>query len=185
MDAQTLKPSRRSFLKMGAIGVAVIVGGGYVATRLTDGTATPILPEAQNLTAPMQQMLAKVFDSVLHGMYPEGREDELTAKTLGALDYGISGLPPHIQKELTGLLGLLTLAPARFALIGRWGGWQNASREDVTDLLNKLKSSNKDLHRLVFITLHDLATSSFYGLEDSWEFVGYDGPLVTGPGEEV
>ena len=185
MHAQALQPSRRSFLKLGAIGLAAVVGGGYIAARITDGSADPLLPQAANLSAEVQQMLYRVFDGVLHGMLPQGREQELLTKTVGALDYGISGLPPHIQKELTGLLSLLAFAPVRFALIGRWSGWPNATREDVTALMNDLKGSDKDLQRLIYITLHDLATSSFYGLEESWELVGYPGPLVTGPGEEV
>lgn len=185
MHAQALQPSRRSFLKLGVAGLVAVVGGGYIAARITDGSAEPLLPQAANLSAEVQQMLYRVFDGVLYGMLPEGREEELLAKTVGALDYGISGLPPHIQKELTGLLSLLTFAPARLALIGRWGGWKNASRDDVTALMGNLKASDKELHRLIYITLHDLATSSFYGLEESWELVGYPGPLVTGPGEEV
>lgn len=185
MHATMLRPNRRSFLKMGGLGLVAIVGGGYVAARITDGTAEPLLESANNLTAPMQQMLHKVFDAVLHGMLPEGMEEPLLVGSIGALDAGISGLPPAVQKELTGLLGLLTFAPARFALAGRWGGWKNASREDVSEWLTSLQHSSTDLKRLIYITMHDLATSSFYAIPDTWALIGYDGPLLEGPGEEV
>lgn len=185
MHAAALNTNRRSFLKMGAVGVAVIAGGGYLATRLTDGSADPILEAATNLTAPMQQMLYRIYDGVLHGMLPEGREHELLTKTLAVTDAGISGLQPHLQKELTGLFGLMTVAPARKALTGRWGGWQNASRDDVLAWLADLRVSDNQTRRLIYITLHDLATANVYALEESWELVGYHGPLFVGPGEEV
>ncbi len=185
MHATMMKSNRRSFLKMGGIGLVAIVGGGYVAARLTDGSAEPILENAVNLTAEAQQMLHRVFDAVLHSMLPEGMEEPLLVGAIGALDAGISGLPPQVQKELGGLLKMLTFAPTRLALSGRWGGWENATREEVSDWLIALQGSSGNLKRLIYITMHDLATSSFYAIPGTWALVGYDGPLLEGPGEEV
>ncbi|MFV0301173.1 MAG: hypothetical protein ACK5IP_09900 [Paracoccus sp. (in: a-proteobacteria)] len=185
MHAQALAPCRRSFLKLGAIGTAALIGGGWVAARLTDGSAAPVLADAANLTPAVQQMLWRSFDATLHGIIPEGREQELLTRSLAVLDQGMSGMAPHMRKELTSVLSLLAFAPARLALTGRWSGWQDASRDEVAQYLTGLRDSDTALRRLVFVTLHDLATSSFYALEESWPLVGYDGPWFTGPGQEV
>ena len=185
MHATLLTPSRRSFLKMGGLGLAAIIGGGYVAARLTDGTAEPLLEKSVNLTPSVQQMLYRVFDSVLHGMLPAGEEQRLLVTTVAILDQGVSGLPLAVQEELKGLLQMLTFAPTRFALAGKWGGWANASREDVSNLMVSLQNSSIGLRRLIYITMHDLATSSFYANPQTWAPIGYGGPLLEGPGEEV
>ena len=185
MNGSVLKTNRRSFLKLSGLGLAAVIGGGYVAARLTDGTATALLPQASNLTPASQQMLVKVFDAVLADMLPKGNEQAYLVTALTTLDKSISGLPPALSKELLGLLDMLTFAPTRFALAGRWSGWKNASRSDVATWLQALQNSSIELRRLVYITLHDLSTSSFYANPKTWALIGYNGPKLHGPGPEV
>lgn len=52
-------------------------------------------------------------------------------------------------------------------------------------LLNDLRASSVELRRLVYVTLHDLATASYYALPQTWAAIGYRGPLVPGPGVDV
>ncbi len=185
MNVSVLKTSRRSFLKMSGIGLVTVVGGGYVAARLTDGTAKPLVPNAIYLTAASQQMLHKIFDAVLANMLPPNQQQALLITAIATLDNAISSLPPSIQKELIALLNMLTFAPTRFALAGRWSGWHSASRQDVSTWLTTLQHSSINLRRIVFITLHDLATSSFYANPKTWALIGYNGPKLHGPGPEV
>ena len=185
MDTTPLNLRRRSFLKLSGLGLFSLVGGGYIAARLTDGTAKALLPKATNLSPASQQMLLKIFDAILWDMMPKEQDPLLLTSAIATLDKGISALPPAIQKELIGLLDMLTFAPSRFALAGRWSGWENASRNEVSAWLIALQTSSFELRRLIYITMHDISTSSFYANPQTWSLVGYNGPLLHGPGPEV
>jgi len=104
---------------------------------------------------------------------------------LTRLDQGIASLPPHTQAELRDLLGMLTLAPGRALLTGRWSGWADASVAEVQVWLLDLRGSSLQLRRLIFLTLHDLVTSSYYALPQAWDAIGYRGPIAPGPGVDV
>lgn len=178
---------RRSLLKLGLIGTALLAAGGFVATRLTDGSPSARLAQAVHLDAGMQSMLARVFEGVLDGMLPTDpaqRQAQLDA-TLSGLDKAIGNLPLHVQSELKDLLGVLTLAPTRFVLAGRWSGWEAATVKDVQAMLTGLRTSAVELRRLIYVTLRDLAAASYYAMPETWSAIGYRGPLVPGPGEEV
>lgn len=178
---------RRSFLKLGLIGTAVLAGGGFVAARLTDGSPAPLFANGVILQPASQQMLYRVFEAVLDGMLPPPgpQRTALLVKSVAGLDGGIQMMPPHLQAEVKDLLGLLTFAPARFALTGRWSGWASASVADTQAFLMSLRNSSVELKRLVYMTLHDLATSSYYSNPETWPSIGYPGPLVNSPGVEV
>jgi len=177
--------TRRGFLKLSGIGLAALLGGGYVAAGLTDGSPAPLLDDAASLSPPAQQMLYAVCDAVLSDMMPKGQEHALLTGTLARIDAGLSALPPALLKEVQSLLSLLTFAPSRLAVSGRWGGWESAGRGEVAAWLNDLRGSRFGLRRLIFITLHDLATSGFYAQPETWPLVGYTGPLLHGPGAEI
>ena len=178
---------RRSLLKLGLIGSALLAGGGYLATRLTDGTPIGRLPQARHLDAAAQTLLAKVFEAVLDAMLPaDARQREaLVTAAVGGLDQGLGRMPLHIQRELKDLLGLLALAPARALLTGRWRGWAAATVPETQALLTGLRTSSVELRRLVYVTVHDLATASYYALPQTWAAIGYRGPIAPGPGVDV
>lgn len=178
---------RRSLLKLGLIGAALLATGGFVATRLADGSPSARLAKAIHLGASMQLMLARVFEAVLNDVLPADpaqRQAQLDA-AVGGLDKGIGNLPLHVQSELKDLLGILTLAPTRFVLAGRWSGWEAATVKDVQAMLTGLRTSSIELRRLIYVTLRDLAAASYYAMPQTWSAMGYRGPLVPGPGEEV
>lgn len=180
-------PRRRSLLKLGLLGSAALAVGGYIATRLTDGSPQARLPQAANLSPASQVLWLKVIEAVLDGMLPAEAAQRQAAldATLAGLDQGIGRLVPHTQAELKDLLGMLSLAPGRAVLTGRWGSWAAASVPEVQAWLTGLRGSSMQLRRLIFLTLHDLATSSYYALPQSWPGIGYRGPIAPGPGIEV
>ncbi|MFV0681247.1 hypothetical protein [Ottowia sp.] len=182
-----LERSRRSFLKTGAVSLALIGAGGWVASHFTDKGAAVVYPDAKLLGAQAQTMLAKLADAVLDGALPteaEARQAEIV-RVVATADASLQALPPHIQKETQDLLVMLGVAPTRALLIGQWSGWANASREQVGQTFSSLRNSSVDLRRAVYMGLRDLVASCYYASPTTWESVGYPGPLLHGPGVEV
>ena len=179
--------SRRSFLKVGAATIVVIGAGGWLASHFTDKGARAVLDKAGQLDAQAQAMLAKLADAVLDGALPTDPTQRSAAivKVVASADRAIAELPPSIQKETQDLFAMLGMAPTRALLIGQWTGWADASREDVSHMLTGLRTSSVSLRRAVYMGLRDLVASSYYSSPDTWEQVGYPGPILHGPGAEV
>ncbi len=179
--------SRRSFLKVGAATIVVIGAGGWFASYLADKGARAVLDKPAQLDAKAQAMLAKLADAVLDGALPADAAPRAQAivKVVAAADKTIAELPLAIQKETQELFALLGAAPTRALLIGQWAGWADASREDVSHMLTGLRTSSIGLRRAVYMGLRDLVAGSYYGSPDTWEQVGYPGPILHGPGAEV
>lgn len=179
--------SRRSFLKVGAVAVVAIGAGGWLASHFTDKGARAVLDKAGPLDAQAQAMVAKLADAVLDGMLPTGPAQRSAAivKVVASADKAVAGLPPAILKETQDLFAMLGAAPTRALLIGQWTGWADASREDVGRMLTGLRTSSIGLRRAVYMGLRDLVASSYYASADTWEQVGYPGPILHGPGAEV
>lgn len=171
--------SRRRFLKYGVFGTALLAGGGYAATRMTDAGIVPRIPVLNHLDAGGQSVFGAVSDVVLDGMLPEGGTERRAAidDVLVGIDGLLNDLPESSRKEVKDLLGLLAMAPTRFILGGRWGNWDAASRDQVRSYLDGLASSRAALKRTAFVVLRDMPTSAFYGSRRSWELIGYDGPM--------
>lgn len=178
---------RRNLLTLGLAGTAALAAGAYLASRWTDGQPVARIRDARLLSASAQLMLARVTEAVLDGILPENRgtRDQAIDRTLAELEAGLAAMPSHVVQQLQDVFSLLGAAPSRVLVIGRWGGWANASTQEVQALLHNLRHSALGLRRLVYATLHDLCTGSFYAQADNWHLIGYPGPLVPGPGEEV
>jgi hypothetical protein len=187
--SETNSPSRprRSFLKLGAVALAVIGAGGWFASYLTDKGARAVLDGSAKLDEQSQTMLAKLADAILDGALPSeaAPRAKAIAKVVGAADQAIGTLPPHMVKEVHDLFAMLGAAPTRALLIGQWTGWADATREDVGHMLTGLRHSSVELRRVVYISLRDMVAGSYYSSPDTWEQVGYPGPMIRGPGAEV
>ncbi len=182
-----LERSRRSFLKVGVATLAVIGVGGWFASHLTDKGARALLAKSGYLTAQAQAMLARLADTMLDGALPDeaGQRALAIEKVLVTADQAIAVLPPSMQKETQDLFAILGAAPTRALLIGQWTGWADASREDVGRMLTGLRHSSVGLRRVVYMSLRDMVAGSFYSSPDTWEQVGYPGPMIRGPGAEI
>ncbi|MEL6317822.1 MAG: hypothetical protein AAFR16_09325 [Pseudomonadota bacterium] len=73
---------------------------------------------------------------------------------------------------------MLTFAPARFALIGRWSGWAQPERAEVAALLEGLRTSGFAVRRQIYMGVRDLVMSAYYADRAAWAEIGYPGPLV-------
>jgi hypothetical protein len=181
------QPTRRSFLKLGAVTVAVLGVGGWFASYLTDKGARAVLGKAVYLDAQSQTMIAKLADALLDGILPvdAGARAQAIMRVVMTVDQALATLPPPVQKETQDLFTVLGLAPARALLLGQWTGWAQVSRADVVATFERLRSSSIGLRRVIFMGLRDLVVSCFYASPDIWALVGYPGPLVRGPGVDV
>lgn len=181
------RPRRRSFLKIGAVAVAAIGVGGWFASYLTDKNARAVLGAGAKLDAQAQTMLAKLADAVLDGALPKdaGQRAQAIAKVVDTADKAVAGLPPNLFKEVQDLFAMLGAAPTRALLIGQWTGWADASRQDVSNMLTGLRQSSVELRRVVYMSLRDMVTGSYYANSGTWEQIGYPGPMINGPGPEV
>ena len=178
---------RRSFLKVGALAVAAIGLGGWFASYLADRHARAVLGAGATLGAQAQTMLAKLADAVLDGALPSdaAQRAKAIATVVDTADKAVAGLPLYLQKEVQDLFALLGAAPTRALLIGQWTGWADATREDVGSMLTGLRQSSVALRRVVYMSLRDMVTGSYYANPGTWEQIGYPGPMINGPGPEV
>ena len=178
---------RRSFLKIGALTVAAIGLGGWFASYLADRNARAVLGAGATLGAQAQTMLAKLADAVLDGALPSdaAQRAKAIATVVDTADKAVAGLPLYLQKEVQELFSMLGAAPTRALLIGQWSGWADATREDVASMLTGLRQSSVALRRVVYMSLRDMVTGSYYADTGTWEQIGYPGPMINGPGPEV
>lgn len=172
--------SRRRVLKYGIGGAVLLAGGGYVATRLTDGGITPSVGGLAHLNAGAQSVFRAISDAVLDGQLPEEPAARKAAidDVLRGIDVSLAALPAASRKEIVDLLGLVAVAPTRFLLGGRWRSWETASRANVTTYLDGLRSSSMVLKRTAYLVLRDLPVTAFYSDRRNWALIGYGGPLV-------
>ncbi|MCH9826561.1 MAG: hypothetical protein K0U79_02315 [Gammaproteobacteria bacterium] len=171
--------SRRSVLIGGGMGVALFAAGGWVATRLTDGTAQPLF-DGKRLDAAQQQMLARVADAVFETLLPTdaARRGETLHWIVENVDQAIDGMPQALREETLQLLAMLGAAPTRWLLIGQWQSWSAVERAALQSRLLALRGSGYALKRTVFIALHDLVCTGYYGDRRSWAAIGYPGPVI-------
>jgi hypothetical protein len=160
---------RRTLLKVGIAGSAVLAAGG-VAWRLR----APPDANAWRTSAPA--VLRGVMPALLAGALPT--EPAARAQALeAALDRTlttIDGLPPSTRGELAELFGLLLSAP------GRWlagvDDWASVSPETAAAFLQRWRTHSFDLFQVGYHALHDLVLGPYYAEPTTWARIGYPGP---------
>jgi hypothetical protein len=163
---------RRTFLKLGiASAVLLAVAGGAVALMqpgLVDGKTT----------AATRLVLTQVAQGMLAGTLPTDAParqrilDGMMART----DTFISGLPPHVQAELSQLFGLLATAAGRRGIVGLSATWETATPADLVTALHAMRTSGMDLRIQAYQGLHDLVCVPYFAGTESWSLLGYPGP---------
>lgn len=167
---------RRSFLAVGA-GTAVVlaVAGGLVAT-VQPGMA------AGRLSAPGQAVLRAVTLAVLGDLLPP--QADARARALDAqaarLDATVAAFAPHVQRELSDVLALLSTAPGRWALAGLATGWSQATPAQVQAALAGLRGSTLTVRLQIYHALRDLTCAAFFADPRHGAVIGYPGPRPLG-----
>ena len=174
--------SRRTFLKTGIVGGAVLATGGLLTRGTFWGNGAQLgsfdgVP-FRFLTRKDQQLMRAVVPVVLTGAI-QGDPAQLRARAesvIAGVDRAIAGLQPAVQKELRQLFNLLNLAPFRMACAGVWSPWEDATPTAVDGFLNRWQNSSVSLFRSAYDAIQQLTCACWYGNPHSWTAIGYPGP---------
>ncbi len=94
------------------------------------------------------------------------------------VDVLLQNLPPHVQAELSQLLGLLCTAPGRLGLAGLVPAWADASEAQVQAALEGMRQSGLALRQQAYLGLHEIVGGAYFSDESTWASVGYPGPSI-------
>lgn len=160
--------NRRTFLKAGLAGSAVLAAGGLVAWLA-----------GRDAARDREEVLAALIPVLLEGALPEeaGERARALARCSEAVDTAIAGLSPAAQQEAAQLFALLAIGPSRALATGITVGWERASPQAVRAFLQRWRLHDWALYRSGYHALHDLVLGAWYADEASWPAIGYGGPL--------
>ncbi len=165
---------RRSLLKLG-LASAVMLG-------LAGGLAVLMQPGLQNgrLTPAGRQLFASVGRAMLQGTLPAdpGANATAIAGLVDRIDALVSALPPHVQAELSQLVGLLCTVAGRRGLTGLDTDWADASAAQVQAALEAMRHSSLSLRQQTYQALHELTGGAYFSESSTWFVVGYPGPVT-------
>jgi hypothetical protein len=162
---------RRTLLKVGLIGSAMLAAAGGAAYFLKAGSRDAATSDETRV------VLRGVMPALLAGALPI----DPSARAL-ALEGGlqrtlatIAALPLPTRIELGELFTLLASAPGRWlAGVDRW---EDAGAEQVSAFLQRWRTHSFDLFQVGYHALHDLVLGPYYAEPATWEAIGYPGPI--------
>lgn len=173
-----LDPRRRTFLKAGIAGSALLLAGRWLpAANAGAESAAEDFPFAY-LTPADVVVLGRIVPVMLEGALPEDAAQRATAidEITSGIDAVIGHQPLPVRREISDLFGLLTKGVTRALVAGVWTSWEKASDEDVREFLTGWRDSRFNLLHSAYRGLHDLVVGSWYGNPRSWARIGYGGP---------
>ncbi len=182
---------RRTFIKTGVIGGAVLAAAGLAThDALWGGGVAKRTPEGKPLlflTQKDYQILAAIAGVILLDALPQEPANQKKAidDTLTELDKALAGLQAPAQKELRELFGLLKIPPARWAAARVFPSWEKADPQTINAFLERWRKSRTALFRTAYLGLHQLIMGSWYGQSQSWPAIGYGGPPLNKIPSEV
>lgn len=158
---------RRTFLKLGLVGGALLAAAGGVSWLVVRDTA-----------ADRREVLAGVVPAILDGALPADAAQRAPAigQAAAAVQAAIAALSPAAQDELAQLFALMALAPTRLALAGLARPWHEAGVAEVSAVLQRWRTHRLGLLQSAYHALHDLVAGSWYAEPAHWAAIGYDGP---------
>jgi len=159
--------SRRTFLKVGLAGSALLAAGGLAAWIAGRDPARD-----------RDEVLGAVVPALLAGALPAppAHRAEAVERCTRLVAEAIGGLSPSAQQEVGQLFALLAIAPTRLLTTGIGSSWAEASPKDVHEFLERWRMHSWALLQSGYQALHDLVLGSWYADESSWPAIGYEGP---------
>lgn len=166
---------RRTWLKVGVIGGALLALGGGGLALLRPGWADG------RLTPAGRDLFGAIARVVLEGMLP----DPITAPQayaaaleahLGRLEATITGFPKVVQAEIAELAALLLHPAGRYLLTGLGSDWTTAEMPALRAALQGLRESRLELRQQAYHALRDLTNGAYFADATAWSAIGYPGP---------
>ncbi|MCB0323914.1 MAG: hypothetical protein KDD69_10085 [Bdellovibrionales bacterium] len=173
--------SRRHFLKYGAGGLLLVVGGGAAYQALQHDWILEVEHDSHSflfLTLDDRFVLFSLVPVLLTGKRKDhsGLAPEEINQVLHNMDATIARLPDRTRAELRKLFDLMGGAFGRVCVAGLWTSWSSASAEEIGSVLIRWQSSVLELLNVAYYGLHSLVVTSHYCEADSWTRIGYSGP---------
>jgi hypothetical protein len=139
-------------------------------------TAETLIPELEFLHAKEHATLDALGDTFI----PPGGAFEAGARDVGLasrIDLYLPRIDPAVATGFRGALVFVeTEAPA---LADRTAPFSSLSRDDREAVLNAMLQTG-GLPRSVFVATKHFCLVHFYTLDETWQFTGYDGPMLQG-----
>jgi hypothetical protein len=173
------REGRRSFLKYGLAGAALLaVGGGtFLATRRTrassglTGPYTVLSPEEATVLLELSERLLPPRPG-----FPAPLDVDLPRR----IDALLVLMPPEGQKEVRQLVGLFENALAGFVLDGQFKTFTASTHEQQDARIRSWQMSRLKVRRTGYRALKKIVYSCYYGAPETWKAIGYPGPPPTG-----
>lgn len=170
---------RRSFLKYGLFGAALLAVGGatFLGTRRTrpatalGGPFTVLTPEEATVFLELSDRLLPARPG-----FPAPADVDL----LHRIDGLVALMPPEGQKEVRQLVGLFENALMGFVLDGQWRTFTGSTDEQQEARIRAWQLSRYRVRRTGYRALKKIVYSSYYGARETWAAIGYPGPPPTG-----
>jgi hypothetical protein len=170
---------RRSFLKYGLFGAALLAVGGatFLGTRRTR-PATALGGPFTVLTPEEATVFLELADRLLPARpgFPAPADVDL----LRRIDGLVALMPPEGQKEVRQLVGLFENALMGFVLDGQWRTFTGSTDEQQEARIRAWQLSRYRVRRTGYRALKKIVYSSYYGARETWAAIGYPGPPPTG-----
>ncbi|MFZ5470182.1 MAG: gluconate 2-dehydrogenase subunit 3 family protein [Myxococcota bacterium] len=167
--------SRRSFLRRGLVGGALLAlgGGGFLASRRTALVPLPV----EGLLVLDATEYAVVHALATRFIVPQ--EGWPTIADVGvplAVDRLLALAPTDARAELRQLLGLFENALPNFLFGARTRPFTQMAAEEQDQVLAEWRDSAVTLRRTGFTALRSLVLAGYYGSSKVHQAVGYPGP---------
>lgn len=162
---------RRTWLKLGLVGGAVVaLGGGVLALARPGWSEGRLTPQGRDL-------FAAVARAVLEGLLPEGDATQTALQAhLDRLEATVQSMPAVVQAEIAEVTALLLHPLGRHAVTGLGVDWPEATPADLAPVLQGLRESRLAIRQQIYHALRDLTNGAYFADRAAWGAVGYPGP---------
>ena len=167
--------SRRSVLKRGLVGGALLAAGGAGFLAFRGGASVPLPADGLQVFTPGQ---FAVLDAVSRRMV-RPRHGWPTVDEIGvarAADRIAAQVEPSAQKELRQLLGLFENGLAGFLFGARTRPFTRLDGAEQDRVLAEWRDSRLAVRRTGYAALRTLVLAGYYQSPSVWPAVGYPGP---------
>ncbi len=154
--------NRRTLLKVGVVGGALLAIGGGAATLL-----------GRDAMADRNSVLQALIPAVLEGVPDFAKHSQ---QALASVNTAIGGLPLATQAELNQLFSLLAAPPTRYLLTGLSNPWSEVTPAQAAEVLQGWRFHRLDLLQSAYHAMHDLIIGGWYGDETHWRAMKYTPP---------
>ncbi len=168
-------PSRRSLLKRGLAGGALLAAGGAGFLALRGGKRVPPPFDGLHVFSEREYAVLDALARRLVGTLPGWPSVEQVG-VAQAVDRIAERTEPSVQAELKQLLGLFENALAGFLFGGRTRPFTALDAPAQDQVLAEWRDSRVALRRTGYNALRTLVLAGYYQSSLSWKPIGYPGP---------